>query len=435
MAARATIVFIWLPAARAFVPAGRLEMVEDGRVSYATFRYGARYLRRPDAVPVDPEALPLDPSPVRTQESFPLFNGIRDAAPDGWGRYLMSRAARGKPLGEFDYLVASGDHRVGALAFGPSANAPPKRIAPWKESIEGEALDFVALLDAVDRLPDAGDDFDPALEQLLAAGSSLGGARPKAALLREGRDWIAKFSLRDDPYNICRAELAAMTLAARCGLMVPSLDVVRAAGRDVYLIERFDRRRSSRGDRERIPFASGLTMLYAHEIAAYRYGYADLAEAVRKHGTHPKQDLGELFRRMVFNVLCTNDDDHLRNHAFLFDGKGWRLSPLYDVVPKPQTSTEHRLALRVGEHGRDATLANALTSAPSFGFAHQQATVAIETLRRQVAAEWEQVFRDCGVPQEDMPRLAGCFAEARDADWAGRPPRGGWTPEHARDRL
>jgi serine/threonine-protein kinase HipA len=156
---------------------------------------------------------------------------------------------------------------------------------------------------------------------------------------------------------------------------------------------------------------------------------------VRKQGTHPKQDLGELFRRMVFNVLCTNDDDHLRNHAFLFDGKGWRLSPLYDVVPKPQTGTEHRLVLRVGEHGRDATLANALTSAPAFGFAHEQATAVIETFRRQVAAEWEQVFRDRGVPQEDMPRLAGCFAEAGDADWAGGPLRGGWTPGHVGDHL
>jgi serine/threonine-protein kinase HipA len=341
----------------------------------------------------------------------------------------MEKAARGKVLGEFDYLVASGDHRVGALAFGPSASVPPVRGASWVANIQGEVTDFADLLDAVDRLPGAGDDLDPGLRRLLDLGSPLGGARPKAAVSREGRDWIAKFSLRDDPYNICRAELAAMTLATRCGLVVPPLDAVRVAGgRDVYLIERFDRRISPDEHHERIPFASALTMLYAHEIAAHHYGYTDLAEALRKHGSHPKQDLEELYRRMVFNVLCTNDDDHLRNHAFLFDGKGWRLSPLYDVVPKPQTGTEHRLILRVGEHGRDAMLANARTSAVAFGFTVEQAAALIEALRRQVVAEWEEVFRDCGVPKEDMPRLAGCFAEARDEAWAGRHPREGWTP-------
>jgi serine/threonine-protein kinase HipA len=280
----------------------------------------------------------------------------------------------------------------------------------------------------VDRLP-AAEEIDSDLKKLLEAGSSLGGARPKVAVSRDGGSWIAKFSLRDDPYNICRAEYAAMTLAARCGLDVPPIDAVRVADRDVYLIERFDRPSKRRAEPARTPFASALTMLYAHEIAAHNYGYADLAEALRKHGSDPKRDLRELFRRMVFNILCANDDDHLRNHGFLFDGAGWRLSPLYDVVPKPQTGTERRLILRVGERGRDATLANALTNAASFGLKDDEAEAAIEEMRVRVSAEWEQVFASCGVPQEDMPRLAGCFSQSRKSDWASEPARSGWTPD------
>lgn len=404
-------------------------MVDDGRLSYAIFQYGARYVSRPDAIPVDPEALPIErrPQPVRTQEDFPLFNGIRDAAPDGWGRYLMNKAAGGRPLGEFDYLVASGEDRVGALAFGPSPAEAPRRTPLWDGQLDGEALDFEAMIDALDRLPTA-EEIDPGLKKLLEAGSSLGGARPKAAVSRDGASWIAKFSLKDDPYNICRAEYATMTLAARCGLDVPPIDALRVAGRDVYLIERFDRPSKRRAQPARIPFASALTMLYAHEIAAHNYGYAELGEALRKHGSAPKRDLRELFLRMVFNILCSNDDDHLRNHGFVFDGAGWRLSPLYDVVPKPQTGTERRLILRVGAQGRDATLANALTGAASFGLKDGEAAAAIEEMRGRVAAEWERVFKSCGVPQEDMVRLAGCFAQAAKRDWSAEQERGGWTP-------
>ena len=134
MRIRTTYVYIHLDEGP--VPAGRLDMTEDGRNSYATFRYGARYLRRPNRVPVDPAALPLpDPDApaqtFRTAKDFDLFNGIRDAAPDGWGRYLMQKAAGSENLTEFDYLVATGDHRVGALAFGPDPTAGPKRVAPW----------------------------------------------------------------------------------------------------------------------------------------------------------------------------------------------------------------------------------------------------------------------------------------------------------------
>ena len=199
-----------------------------------------------------------------------------------------------------------------------------------------------------------------------------------------------------------------MRMAEACGLDVPALDFRRVLERDIYLIERFDRVSHSNWV-ERRPFASGLTMLGAHESEVSRYSYADLAAVLRQHSTEVRRDLHELFRRMVFNILVTNDDDHLRNHGFLFDGKGWRLSPLYDVVPKPQVGLERRLVLGVGPQGRDATIANALAGAASFDLAPDQAAAMIEDMRVRVATMWEEYFTQSGVSAADRGRFATCF--------------------------
>jgi serine/threonine-protein kinase HipA len=422
MRQRTTFVYVHLSDGP--VPAGQLDMIEDGRNSHAIFQYGRRYLQRPNRVAVDPAALPLpDPEAAdqsfRTTQDFALFNGIRDAAPDAWGRYLIAKAAGAEPLGEFDYLIASGDHRVGALAFGPDPVNGPRRNAPWGDAeAPDEQLDLAALLDAAERVQSV-DRLDPSLRRFLEAGSSLGGARPKAATLRNGTPWIAKFSAKDDTYPVCRVEHAAMVLATECGLDVPQLALESVVGRDVYLIERFDRALHD-GHLHRRPFASALTMLEAQEIAAYHYSYRDLSEVIRQYGTEPRRDLRELFRRMVFNILVSNDDDHLRNHAFLFDGKGWRLSPLYDVVPRPQVASHPNLILGVGDRGREASLANALTSAAAFGFNAQEAIRLIEELRLHVKRRWQPLLADGGIKSVDIERLASCFAKSEIDQWQAR---------------
>jgi serine/threonine-protein kinase HipA len=396
-------------------------MIEDGRNSYATFQYGTRYLRRADRVPVDPAALALpDPdaaSPTfRTANDFNLFNGIRDAAPDGWGRYLMNKAAGPETLDEFDYLVASGDHRVGALAFGADATSGPKRVAPWGDGdASGEGVELAALAEAAERVQSV-DHLDPTLRRILEAASSLGGARPKAAVDDRPEPWIAKFSAKEDTYPICRAEFAVMRMARECGLDVPEVDLKSIMDRDVYLIRRFDRHLAG-NQLERVPFASALTMLEAHEIAAHEYSYRDLAEIIRRFGSAPPRDLRELFARMAFNILVGNDDDHLRNHAFLFDGKGWRLSPLYDVVPRPRTGSDARLILAVGKSGHEATLANALTGAEAFGLGRDEATTVLENLRTRVGARWKSTLSEAGIKALDVERLAKCFAESGNAQW------------------
>jgi serine/threonine-protein kinase HipA len=418
---RTRTTFVYMHLAEGPVPAGRLDMTEDGRNSYATFQYGARYLRRPNRVPVDPAALALpDPDAAaqtfRTTEGFDLFNGIRDAAPDGWGRYLMHKAAGSENLAEFDYLIASGDHRVGALAFGPDPNGGPKRVAPWgEEEPVGQHFNLAELAEAAERVQSV-DRLDPDLRRLLEAGSSLGGARPKAATTHHGVPWIAKFSAKDDTYPVCRIELAVMRLAKHCELDVPDIDFKTILRRDIYLIRRFDRQVEG-NQLKRIPFASALTMLEAHEIAAHRYSYRDLAEVLRRYGSDPRQDLRELFRRMAFNILVGNDDDHLRNHGFLFDGRGWRQSPLYDVVPRPHAGSNGRIMLAVGERGHEATLANALTGAATYGLEREEAATLLEDLRVRISSRWREALGEAGISAVDIERFTNCFTESSNAKW------------------
>jgi serine/threonine-protein kinase HipA len=268
------------------------------------------------------------------------------------------------------------------------------------------------LAEAAERVQEV-NQLDENLRTLLIAGSSLGGARPKAAADIAGQPWIAKFPARNDSIPECRVELATMRLASASGLDVPEVGFERLFGRDIYLIKRFDRRlRKEANAIERVPFASGLTLLGAHDSEVSQYSYMDLAAALRVHGTEVKADLKELYRRMLFNILVTNDDDHLRNHGFLWDGKGWRLSPLYDVVPKPQVGLERRLVLGVGPEGRLATIGNALASAAQFDLGEEDALAIAKALTNKVQAGWEQQFADAGLGTADQARFATCFRQA-----------------------
>ena len=400
-----TYVYIYLEEGP--VPAGMLETVGEGREATARFRYGRRYLGRKDRLSLDPVQLPLHDPEVEhefvTPEGFALFNGIRDAAPDGWGRYLMDRAAAGQVLTELDYLIATGESRVGALSFGPNLSGP-KRIWPWPDAdTDGENFDLTEMLQAVRELETAAD-LPPKHRRFLARGSSLGGARPKATTTYKNKLWIAKFGRANDRYPICRAEYLAMTLAAQVGLSVPRVRLEKLLGQDVYLVERFDRVQEGR-----IPFISGLTITGAHESESPRQSYRRLAEQLRLYGTDPRADAQELWKRMVFNILINNNDDHLRNHGFLWDGKGWRLSPGYDIVPFPQVSLDRDLAIGVGSNGRRATLKNALSEIASFGLSRREAVATAQAMQRKVKANWEKLAKQIGFAAAELERMRTCF--------------------------
>lgn len=411
-----TITYVYIYLKEGAVPAGLLEMTGEGQGATASFRYGRRYLQREDRVAIDPVQLPLhEIDTVRTYiapEGFAIFNGIRDASPDGWGRHLMDRAAGAQILSEYDYLIATGEDRVGALAFGVDLSGP-KRITPWsEEKLAGENFDLAAMLKAVQEL-DNPNDLPIEHRRFLLRGSSLGGARPKATTTKDHYQWIAKFGRAEDHYPICRTEYATMKLAASVGLKVPPVCLEKILGQDIYLIRRFDRIPEN-GDFKRVPFISGLTITGVHESESSGQSYTRLAEQLRLYGSNPKEDTRELWKRMIFNILCNNTDDHLRNHGFLWDGRGWRLSPAYDIVPIPQIGLERDLAIGVGKYGRQATLMNALSDAASFGLSPDEATHLAFTIQQKVKAEWPSTFKEAGFQEVEIERLQSCFIACQE---------------------
>lgn len=404
-----TYVYIYLE--QGPVPAGLLETTGVGREATARFAYGRRYLQRKDRLALDPVQLPLHDADTEREygapEGFALFNGIRDAAPDGWGRHLMDRAAGARSLTEFDYLIATGESRVGALAFGPDLSGP-QRIVPWQEEhLDGENLDLADMLEAVREL-DTAETLAPEYRRFLVRGSSLGGARPKATTDYNGKPWIAKFGRADDRFPIPRTEYVTMTMAGLVGITVPPVRLEKVLGQDIYLIERFDRIPNG-SDYRRLPFISGLTITGAHESESSQQSYRRLAEQLRLFGSDPVSDAKELWRRMLFNILCNNTDDHLRNHGFLWDGKGWRLSPGYDILPFPQVSVERDLAIGVGRNGRRATIHNALSDIASFGLSREEAVAMARTMQQTVKGVWEDLFRSNGFTTAEIERLRTCF--------------------------
>jgi len=403
-----TTVFAMLPGAVNAVPAGTLSLFEEGAVVQASrFRYGTRYVERPNAIEVDPVSLPLTgPAEREPANGLTEFGAIRDAAPDLWGRLVIERKlGRTGPLPESVYLEHAGGNPAGALEFRARPNSPPR------DGGTAPATELAYLVQAAARI-EAGEPVPANLAAIFDAGSSLGGARPKAAVLSEGRQWLAKFESRGDRWNVPAIECATLQMARQCGLNVPEVRLLRLAGdKTVTLIERFDRRATAAGF-ERTHFVSGLTMLGVHSTEMSRASYADLARVIEQRGVAGAvaTDRIELFRRMVFNILVSNDDDHLRNHGFVLDAKGggWRLSPLYDVVPKPQIAQERFLLLGVGPRGRLATLDNAVDGSGQFGLTARAAAEIVDQMAR-IVRQWRVAFAGDGIEEREMEPVATAF--------------------------
>jgi len=410
-------VFVHLPGETEAVPAGRLTMIEQGlQMQASTFAYGRRYVARANALPVDPVALTLEAG-RNGEERVPaaglaMFGALRDATPDAWGRRVIENRLRAPPNGlpESAYLDHAGPHRAGALDVRESPTSPAAGGAL------PSVLDLRHLLDAAARIEE-GEPVPAHLEVFFAGGPSVGGARPKAVVTVDGGEWIAKFPARNDPFNVPLVERATLELAREAGLAVPRTRLETLAdGRQVMLIERFDRERLPQGIGRR-HMVSALTLLALHEQDSPDSSYAAIADAMGVHGVSGQiaSDRNELFARMVFNILVSNDDDHLRNHAFLFDaeGGGWRLSPLYDVVPKPQVAHERMLHLSVGPQGRVARLDNALAGAGRFGLLPPDAARIIDRVVHAVRS-WRDIFEGLGVPVRECDRVASAFRRAAD---------------------
>jgi serine/threonine-protein kinase HipA len=446
MAARARelMVFAWLPETPAgrFVPAGLLTLTEQvganplHRELTSQFAYGLGYLKRREAVEADPVSLSLrDRDALRGQQLFPVnglaeFGGIRDAAPDAWGRRVIEarRKVPANSLPEAEYLLEAGGDRVGALDVRPGLHSEASPSASDLHSLE-------YVLQAAEAV-EQGLPVPARLEAFLGSGPAAGGARPKAAVRdEEGALWLAKLPARGDTFDVARAEACTLELARRCGLTVPEVRCLLIGKKPVMLIRRFDRYWAPAGElpaaglamhdsrpgpgrvEGRIPFASGLTLVACSEFESRTKGYADLSMAIRKH-VHPpsiKAACEELFARMVFNIFVSNDDDHLRNHGFVYDHRlgGWALSPLYDVVPRPGHAHERMLHLEVGEKGKLATLDNALSRFAAFTATRAEAVEVVRRVWSEVR-QWKTVFEARGAHATLLDQLAGAFRRLED---------------------
>jgi serine/threonine-protein kinase HipA len=415
-----------------WVPCGQLTLSEDGaKLLSCTFAYGLRYLQRPDALEVDPVSLSLrDRLGVRGKALFPpnnlpCFGGIRDAAPDAWGRRVIESRLKvpANSLPESAYLVHAGSQRVGALDIRAArdSSATPG-FGSWN--------DLEYLMEAAQRI-DEGLPVPAQLEEIFAEGSALGGARPKATVRDEERVlWLAKFPSRTDTLAIPVLETATLRLAAAAGLTVPQVRLLHLGSRAVMLIRRFDRYWAKAGAEAALPqdfrdtapayglaekrlgFVSALTLLACDELDSPDKSYGDLAQAVRRY-CHPsviRANNRELFERLIFNILVNNDDDHLRNHGFVWDAHlpGWRLSPLYDVVPRASLARERQLHLGVGPEGRSATLDNAFAGREMFTLSAEAAGESIARVWKTVR-EWRVCFEEYQVPADQIERIAPAF--------------------------
>jgi len=242
-------------------------------------------------------------------------------------------------------------------------------------------------------------------------GTSLGGARPKNVVEDEAGLWVAKFPHPDDRWNVTRVEAAMLALARECGLRVAESRVQTVGGRDVLLVKRFDRVKT-KGGYLRHRMVSGLTVLGAGDSLRDRgrWSYLLLADELKRWSHRPDDDLRELFRRMAFNALVSNTDDHPRNHALIAPGRSFELSPAYDLTPTPHISAERRdLAMIIGQFGRYANRSNLVSAAGAFRLRQQEAESIFDEMAERVRNRWYALFRREGVSERDCQTVSRAF--------------------------
>ncbi len=388
---------------------GRLWARARKQKESATFEYDPTWLAHAERFSLEP-ALTLGPGQFHAPADKPLFGAIGDSAPDRWGRMLMRRAERRRAekagetprtLMELDFLLMVDDEaRQGALRFAREEGGP--FLAEQAESRIPPLIDLAKLLSAAEHVV-SDSDSDEELRLLLAPGSSLGGARPKASVRdRDGALAIAKFPHKDDEINGVLWEAVALSLATKAGIPVPVWRLERVAEKPVLLLRRFDRVTGVR-----VPFLSAMSMLGASEREAR--SYLEFVDSLRQYGASPTEDMRMLWRRVVFSVLISNTDDHLRNHGFLYAGPdGWRLAPAYDLNPVPTDIKPRVLSTAIDLDDGSASLELALSVADYFGLKQAEARQIAREVGRAVA-RWRDEAASQGLTRSEIDRMASAF--------------------------
>lgn len=411
MSSKECFVYIMLPGETEFVTVAKFELTTDRHgISTGRFVYGKSYLERDNAVPLDPYELELGSRTYSTTRLNGVFGALRDASPDYWGRRVIEKRSGRTDLGEMDYLLESPDDRAGALGFGLNSK-PPAPKKKFNKTIDLTRLQELADLIIADE--DLPDDAEAAqVQDLMLDGTSMGGARPKAVVEDANALWIAKFNRSDDKWNYARVERAMLELARECAIRPAESRIETIGDRDALLVKRFDREKTDNSYR-RARMLSALTLLRAEDTHQDRskWSYVLLAEELRRISSQAKTDTAELFRRMCFNALISNTDDHPRNHAVIAMDRDWKLSPAYDLTPSPQISKERRdLALICGDMGRYANVENLLSQSARFLLEPEEAKAIIDEMEAIVTKKWYEVARREGVTEKDCEKIARAFA-------------------------
>lgn len=389
-------------------PLGILYRRASRRGEAVTFEYHKSWLGDASRFSIEP-ALTLTAGAFPPQAGQPMFGSMGDSAPDTWGRRLMQRAERrmaareGRQvltLSELHYLLGVADEtRLGALRFRWQGDETFQ--APVREGVPA-LIELGRLLQITERI-ERDEETDADLQLIFAPGSSLGGARPKASVIdQQGHLSIAKFPKETDEYSIETWEEIALRLAERAGIETPKHSLLQVAGKQVLLSQRFDRNNGWR-----IPFLSAMSMTGARD--GERGNYPELVDALTLQGARAKLDARQLYRRMVFNVLVSNVDDHLRNHGFLWAGQaGWVLSPAYDLNPTPTDVKPRILTTNIDLDEGTCSVALLQETAGYFGLDRRQACTMIRAVA-EVTRTWRAVAAEVSAKRNEITRMASAF--------------------------
>jgi len=372
------------------------------------FEYEDAWLNDSDRFSLEP-ALAMTRGAFAPPSGLTVFGSIGDSAPDTWGRRLMQRAERraaereGRAihtLAESDYLLGVSDTtRLGALRFRrvgeESFQAPDRAGVP-------ALIQLGKLLQITERIL-RDEETDEDLQLIFAPGSSIGGARPKASVIdQHGYLSIAKFPKETDDYSVETWEEIALRLAEQAGIATPKHQLIEVAGKAVLLSRRFDRE-----DGTRIPFLSAMAMMSAKD--GEQGSYPEIVDSLVQHGAQAKTDARALYRRVVFNVLISNVDDHLRNHGFLWLGKnGWSLSPAYDLNPMPSDIKARVLTTNISLDEATCSLDLLESAAEYFSLSLAQARAIIKEVAL-VTSRWRNIAKEVGARSAEIQRMASAF--------------------------
>ncbi len=396
-------VWIWLPGEVEPVVAGLLSQSIDGSNVSLDFNYGQSYLKRKNAISIYTPELPLREGIIAPAGS--LAGCLRDGAPDAWGRRVIINKITGKKgedaaaveLSELTFMLESGSDRIGALDFQIS----PVKYVP---RVAGNAT-LERLMTSAEMI-EQGIELPIELRQAIQHGSSIGGARPKALIEGDAHKYVAKFSSTNDLYSVVKAEFIAMRLTQLAGLDVAHVELKNVAGKDVILIERFDRTRTEKGWTRRA-MVSALTILGLDEMASRYASYEDLAQTIRLHFIKPKETLRELYSRMTFNILVGNTDDHARNHAAFWDGSQLELTPAYDICPQSRVGGEATQSMSIYGQDKFSRIQLCLKACNQFMLSLQDAISIVEYQIKVIADRWNEVCSEANINAVDKELFMG----------------------------